>query len=96
MLHLATALPHVGSTFELRYPEGPVIALRLVEAKDLGSTPKQEQFILLFQGPPRPFLPQATYGLTHPVLGELITFLVPNAQNADGFLYHAVYNRLIK
>lgn len=96
MLHLDTALPHVGSTFEIRYPDGAVIALELIEATDLGSTERQEQFQLLFQGPPQPLLAQGTYGLTHPVLGDLVTFLVPNAQNADGFCYHAVYNRLIK
>jgi hypothetical protein len=96
MIHLADALPHVGSTFAIRYPDGTAVDLQLAEAKDLGSTPRQEQFMLLFQGPPRPFLQQATYGLTHPVLGELLTFLTPNAENADGFLYHAVYNRLIQ
>jgi hypothetical protein len=96
MMHLDIALPHVGSTFEIRYPDGAVITLQLSEAKDLGSTPQQEQFMLLFQGPPQPLLQQATYALTHPALGERLVFLVPSAQNADGFVYHAVYNRLIQ
>lgn len=96
MMNLEIAVPHVGSTFDIRYPDGAVITLQLTEAKDMGSTPQQEQFMLVFQGPPQPLLQQATYGLTHPVLGELLVFLVPNAQNAEGFLYHAVYNRLIK
>lgn len=94
MLHLETALPHVGSTFEVRFPDGMVIQLDLIEATDLGSTAQQEQFQLLFKGPAQYFLPQNTYGLTHPVLGEQVLFITPNAQVEDGFLYHAVFNRL--
>lgn len=96
MLHLETALPHVGSTFEIRFENGQVVSLQLIEAKDLGSTPRQEQFQLLFKGPADAFLQQTTYCLTHAVLGDELMLLTPNARAQDGFLYHAVYNRLVK
>lgn len=96
MLHLETALPQLDSIFVIRYPDGVVVELLLVEAVDLGSTERQEQFQLLFKGPAQPFLAQGTYGLAHPVLGELLVFLVPNAQLPNGFMYHAVYNRMIR
>lgn len=95
MLQLADFLPHVGTGFAIRFPEGPVVTLRLIEARDLGSTPRQEQFELLFQGPRDPYLPQATYGMTHAVLGDQAIFIVPTARTGDGYQYQAVFNRLI-
>jgi hypothetical protein len=96
MIHLEEYLPHVGSGFEVRYPDGSVIPLMLAEARDLGSTAQQEQFTITFQGPAQPFLPQGTYGLIHGGLGEMALFLVPIAQSPEGYLYQAVFNRLIQ
>jgi hypothetical protein len=95
MNHLDHYLPHVGSPFEIRYPDGFVITLSLQEARDVGSTADQEQFALFFQGPAEYPLAQATYGLIHEALGEQVLFLVPVERNADGFRYQAVFNRLI-
>jgi hypothetical protein len=51
-----------------------------------------ERFSALFTGPLDPFLPQQLYRLTHADMGEFEVFLVPIAQDANGFRYEAVYN----
>jgi hypothetical protein len=51
----------------------------------------REPFSLLFVGPADPALAQATYLLTHAVLGELAVFLVPVGRDADGMRYEAVF-----
>ena len=72
---------------------GTGVDLELVSCKDLGSTPKQEQFSLLFRGPKQPLLEQMTYELKHDVLGENLIFLVPVRQDADFLYYEAIFNR---
>jgi hypothetical protein len=55
--------------------------------------PRPEPFTLLFTGPEGLALPQATYDLTHPELGEFALFLVPVQPAADGLArYEAVFN----
>ena len=49
----------------------------------------------MLQGPLDAFLPQATYRLEHEQLGALDLFLVPVRKEAAGFLYQAVFNRLL-
>jgi hypothetical protein len=93
-LNLAHFLPHVASPFWIEGEGGASVELRLLEAADLGSTGRQEQFHLIFAGPAVPVLPQGTYRLMHAALGELVLFLVPIARTPEGFQYQAVFNRL--
>ena len=51
-----------------------------------------ERFSAVFSGPPDIFLPQQTYRVSHPEMGEFEIFLVAIGQEADGFRYEAVYN----
>lgn len=51
-----------------------------------------ERFSVFFKGSLEFLLPQATYRLDHPQIGEFELFLVPIAQETDGFRYEAVYN----
>lgn len=74
-------------------PEG--VELELVEIRDALSTPRQEQFALLFHGPPDIFLPQQTYQMEHERIGTFDLMLVPVGQNQDGFDYEAVFNHLL-
>ena len=86
--------PHLNSTFQLDHEEAGALDLELTEATD--KTPEGalgEQFSLIFKGPPEPYLPQQTYALEHPALGQMGLFLVPVAQEEDGFLYEAYFNR---
>ncbi len=94
-LDLATFQPLVGQTFDLRIKETSSIELTLTEAK-LGPWQPPEgppwAFELMFQGPPDPILPQATYRLTHPEIGPLDIFIVPIAHSDQGTTYQAVFN----
>jgi hypothetical protein len=51
-----------------------------------------ERFSAVFSGPPDVLLPQRTYHMTHPEMGEFYVFLVAIGKEADGFRYEAVYN----
>lgn len=72
------------------------LELQLAEAADLGSTPRQEQFSLVFHGPADLFLQQGIYHMEHAELGALDLFLVPIGRQAAGFAYQAIFNRLVK
>ncbi|MFZ5815177.1 MAG: DUF6916 family protein [Bacillota bacterium] len=72
------------------------VAVELTEVNALGSTPHQRRFSLLFQGPLDRFLPQGIYALRHDQLGEFDLFLVPVGRQPEGFLYEAVFNRLVE
>ena len=72
-----------------------------VEVKLLSVTPRQnepteqagmERFSVIFSTPLDLFLPQQTYRMVHPDMGEFEIFLVPIARESDGFKYEAVYN----
>ena len=83
---------HVGSLFSvLDDPSGSVF-LTLTSVVEHAKTERMETFSLFFQGPANSYLPQRTYKLNHATLGELEIFLVPIAQNKDGFHYEAVFN----
>lgn len=69
----------------------------LVEARPLPVPPKSAQvmrapFSLLFRNGAAFLFPQQIYQMRHPNLGEVGIFLVPVAQERDGFLYQAVFN----
>jgi hypothetical protein len=49
-------------------------------------------FSLLFRGPGDTLLPQSIRTLAHDELGDLDIFLVPVAQEADGYRYQAVFS----
>jgi hypothetical protein len=93
-LTLDQFVPHVASPFWIEGEGGASVSLRLVEAGDLGSTERQEQFHLIFCGPEAPALRQGTYRLNHSALGSLSLFLVPIARTPEGFQYQAVFNRI--
>jgi hypothetical protein len=74
------------------------MSLELVETEE-GTEPggpgpdgqERLQFSLFFRGRTAPLLPQATYSLSHPELGELDLFLVPIGADDDGVRYEAAF-----
>ena len=87
---------HLNTTFQVQLESAQPLDLTLVAV-----TPKQiepheqagmERFSALFSGPLDSFLPQQTYHVTHPEMGEFDVFLVAVAREEDGFKYEAVYN----
>jgi hypothetical protein len=98
--------PRVGEVFEVGVGAGPTVCMVLSDASESaepgGRGPEGQerlQFSLVFRGPATPALPQGTYRLTHPELGELAMFLVPlgpdprgdGPGDAQGMRYEAVF-----
>ncbi|WP_022927744.1 DUF6916 family protein [Patulibacter americanus] len=84
----------VGTPYALDVGAAGTLALVLRSATPAAAATTgapREPFSLLFVGPADPMLPQATYLLTHPELGELPVFLVPVGRDADGARYEAVF-----
>jgi len=89
--------PHVGTTFRLDAPDGKQYDLKLTavtKVVDKHVDPRfgRDSFTLMFSGPAKPYLPQATYPMTHESLGgPHDIFIVPTGQTPDGFHYQAVF-----
>jgi hypothetical protein len=72
--------------------DGIEIEATLLEIKTGGSALREGGgFALLFQGPVKPSLPQATYQVTHAAIGTQHLFLVPVAKTKEGYQYEAVF-----
>lgn len=93
MIARDTFAGHVGTVF--RVVGGPFdsVELRLAELKDGRAAAGYEVFSLFFHGPVEPRLEQATYTMSHPVLGAQALFLVPIEARPDGIRYEALFNR---
>ena len=87
---------YLNTPFRLQVNAPKPIDLMLVgtESRPSDSTEEQgmERFSIFFLGSPEFLLPQATYRLIHPEIGELDVFLVAIGKEADGYRYEAVYN----
>lgn len=90
---LDTFTPHLNSTFRVKQGDEVALELQLIEAKDVGTTPRQLQFSLLFHGPHSPVLLQSIYSLEHDEIGAFDVFLVPVKKDQEGFCYEAIFNR---
>jgi hypothetical protein len=89
---------HLNTTFRVRVETPRPLELELVEVKGYAPLPNEEQrmerFSIFFHGPPDMLLHQGSHALEHEVMGEVLLFLVPVAQNESGFRYEAVFNSL--
>ena len=83
----------VNSGFKLKVDDSNSLEIELVTFEDLGSTPRQEQFSLVFRGPAAPSLPQTVYQLEHEAIGLFNIFLVPVGRDNLGVYYEAIFNR---
>lgn len=72
------------------------VELELAELAEGVSSPRNEQFSLIFHGPQSPFLPQDMYQVENEKLGEFELFLVPVGAAPNGFQYEAVFNRFLE
>ena len=88
--------PYVNTKFVMHYSAENSAELTLVSAVDVGSTPRQIQFSLVFQGPGNGPIKQGVYRLEHEALGSLDVFLVPIARDNGGLSYEAVFNRFVE
>ena len=87
---------HLNTNFRVMADAPHPIDLKLIAVTPRPSGPTEEagmeRFSAVFSGPPDIYLPQQTYRLTHPEMGEFDIFLTAIGQEADGFKYEAVYN----
>ena len=83
--------PHLDSAFEMDTPSG-MVPLTLAKVDSAGNSGRPGgAFSLIFVAPKGPWLPQATYRLTHASLGVMEIFLVPVGPAFGGNSYQAVF-----
>lgn len=87
---------NLNTAFECSVAPDQCVSLQLIQLREGKSSPHQEQFALLFQGPLELLLPQRMYPFRHEVLGEFELFIVPVGKDAQGFHYEAMFNRLLQ
>ena len=87
---------HLNTNFRVQAESPRPVELKLMAVTPRPSEPHEEagmeRFSAVFSGPVDIFLPQQTYHLVHPEMGEFDVFLVAIAREPDGFKYEAVYN----
>ena len=74
--------------------ESSPVEIELIDVTELKIYPQQEEFTLTFRGPLNAFLDQGVRPFQHDQMGEFELFIVPVKQDADGFYYEAVFNRI--
>ena len=90
---LDTFAGRMNSTFRLKRDSSETVEVELVEANDVGSTPRQAQFSIVFRGPHNPHLAQSIYQVEHDEIGTFDLFLVPIKRDQAGTYYEAIFNR---
>ena len=87
---------YLNTPFRLQVNAPKPIDLTLVGVESRPSDSAEEQgmerFSVYFSSPLEFLLPQSTYRLAHPEMGEFDVFLVAIGQDPDGYRYEAVYN----
>jgi hypothetical protein len=90
-LRHAQFAPLVGTTFEFGVePPGRAAMLTLTEVTSPTYAQALECFALRWTGPPG--LPQRTYSVRHPLLGETLIFIVPVGQDGTAGRYEAAFS----
>lgn len=90
----ASFRPCLQQQFRIDLDEGRY-DLELIDVVEVGPEnigDRRRQFSLVFRNEREDvYLPQATYLLTHPQMGELTLFLVPLGPHDDGMRYEALF-----
>ena len=85
---------NANSKFQVQNDDNTPVELELVEVTELKVYPQQQEFTLTFRGPLNQFLDQGVRQFTHDQMGQFELFIVPVKQDAEGFYYEAVFNRI--
>ena len=86
--------PNANTKFQVPVDENTTVELALINVSELKVYPQQEEFTLTFRGPLSQFLGQGVRPFKHEQMGAFELFIVPVKQDADGFYYEAVFNRI--
>ena len=85
---------NANTKFQIQVDENTPLELDLIDVSELKVYPQQEEFTLTFRGPLSHFLDQGVRPFQHDQMGQFDLFIVPIKQDADGFYYEAVFNRV--
>jgi len=85
---------NANTEFRVVIDDNTSVPLQLVSVSELKLYPQQEEFALEFRGPLDMFLNQGAHNFAHDRIGEFELFIVPVKQDAQGYYYEAVFNRL--
>jgi hypothetical protein len=85
---------HLNSKFQVQLDENTSVEVELVEISELKLYPRQEEFTIEFRGPLNAFLGQGAGNFRHDQMGDFELFIVPVRQDAQGFYYEAIFNRI--
>ena len=85
---------HANSKFQVVVDQDNSVELELTHVSELKIYPAQEEFTIVFRGPLNAYLGQGARTFKHERMGEFIIFIVPIAQDAQGYEYEAVFNRV--
>jgi hypothetical protein len=85
---------HLNSKFQVQLDENNSVEVELVEISELKLYPRQEEFTIEFRGPLNAFLGQGAGNFRHDQMGDFELFIVPVRQDAQGFYYEAIFNRI--
>ena len=86
----------LNTKFNVELTDDQQAQLELTEVSELKLSDRQEQFAIVFLGPNEVFLGQGLRRFKHEQMGSFELFLVPVAQDARGYSYQSVFNRLRK
>ena len=95
-LTLELFLPHLKTQFQIQLEKVGPVPILLAEAREISSWQPKESirkpFSLYFHASPSyPMLAQGSYTVTHPVMEEMVLFLVPVSFDVDGCWYEALF-----
>jgi hypothetical protein len=85
---------NANTKFRVLLDENTNVELELVDVSEMKLYPQQEEFALEFRGPLNMFLGQGVRDFAHEQIGQFELFIVPIRQEADGFYYEAIFNRI--
>jgi uncharacterized protein DUF6916 len=85
---------HLNSKFKVDLDETTSVEVELVEISELKLYPRQEEFAIVFRGPLDAFLGQGAGNFKHEQMGDFELFIVPIRQDAEGYYYEAIFNRI--
>ena len=85
---------HANTKFQVQVGENAHVDVDLISVSELKIYPQQEEFAVEFLGPSNIFLGQGLRNFAHEQMGQFELFIVPIKQDAQGFYYEAVFNRI--
>ena len=83
-----------NTKFKVEFDENTQVELELIAVSEIKLYPQQEEFSIEFRGPSEMFLGQGPHNFSHDQMGQFELFIVPIKQDAEGFYYEAIFNRL--